>query len=68
MAISELEAQLQRSDWVLRNYIRKQVAIKQQLTQELEFMNPSVEEEMKLRDGIAAIDNNLQKIQMEGLL
>ena len=66
--ISELEAQLAITEERLKKFLKQQIELKSKLKEMLENPDLSVEDETKIKESLQIIQNNMQKVQMEGLL
>ena len=68
MALTEIQALIKLSEHKLVKNLLQQMKTKKDLQKELEEEDLSVMREMEINSHIKTIDNNVQKVRMDGLL
>ena len=68
MALTQMEALVALTDYRLRKFLKEQIGMRQKIEQELSSEDISVEREMQLKDALEIIEDNIQKVRMEGIL
>ena len=68
MPKSELEILLAQSDYNVRKYLLDLLDYKKQINKELQSENLPVERETSLKEALSMIEENIQKIRMDGIL
>ena len=68
MALTEIQALIKLSEHKLVKNLLQQMKTKKDLQKELEEEDLSVMREMEIKSHIKTIDNNVQKVRIEGLL
>ena len=65
--LSEIQAAMQETDFNMRSLIKKLVSVKNDLSAELKSESLGVQREMEINAAIRMVENELQKLRVEGI-